>query len=185
MIGPLFAWGDALRAARRRRATLRRRAAVVGTGIAFVLASAALPPIPRLLWNATASAPQGLYRLSPGGLAEPGDMVAARVPVRYRAVAAARHYVPINVPLVKRVVAYAGDEICALDRQIFVNGRPRAARRAVDGQGRLMPLWHGCIRLRGRQVFLLMDNADSFDGRYFGATAGTDVIGKATLLWRR
>jgi type IV secretory pathway protease TraF len=102
-----------------------------------------------------------------------------------RAVAAARHYVPINVPLVKRVVAYAGDEICALDRQIFVNGRPRAARRAVDGQGRLMPLWHGCIRLRGRQVFLLMDNADSFDGRYFGATAGTDVIGKATLLWRR
>ena len=39
--------------------------------------------------------------------------------------------------------------------------------------------------LRGRQLFLLMDSPSSFDGRYFGSTDGEDVIGKATLLWRR
>ena len=84
-----------------------------------------------------------------------------------------------------RVAAYAGDEVCALGQQIFVNGRPIEIRRAADGQGRPMPSWSGCIRLHGRQLFLLMDIPASFDGRYFGATEDKDVIGKARLLWRR
>lgn len=91
----------------------------------------------------------------------------------------------MNVPLVKRVAAHAGDEVCALGTQVFVNGSPVAARRSVDGRGRSMPAWSGCVRLRGRQLFLLMDNPASFDGRYFGLTEGSDVIGKARLLWRR
>lgn len=48
-----------------------------------------------------------------------------------------------------------------------------------------MPTWTGCTRLHGPQLFLLMDNAASFDGRYFGPTEGKDIIGKARLLWRR
>ena len=48
-----------------------------------------------------------------------------------------------------------------------------------------MPMWIGCVRLHGRQLFLLTDNAASFDGRYFGISDGKDVIGKARLLWRR
>ncbi len=83
------------------------------------------------------------------------------------------------------VVAIAGDEVCALGQEIFVNGRWTAKRRVADGQGRPMPAWSGCIRLRGGQLILLMDNPASFDGRYFGATEGRDVIGKARLLWRR
>lgn len=185
MTGPLFAWGDALRAAKRRRRALRRRAATFGCGIAVVLASAAWPPAPRLIWNATASAPIGLYFVSPGAAVAPGEMVVARVPQRYRRMAAARRYLPANVPLVKRVAAGAGDEICALGRRIFVNGHPAALRRTVDGRGRAMPRWTGCVRLRGSQLFLLNDNAASFDGRYFGVTEGIDVIGKASLLWRR
>ena len=182
---PLFAWGDALRADKIRRSKLRRRIAITGAGIVILLVSAALPPTPRLVWNASASAPVGLYAVSPGAAVDPGDMVIARVPDPFRLLAAERRYLPMNVPLVKRVKAIAGDEICALGQEIFVNGRWTAERRVADGQGRPMAAWSGCIRLRGGQLFLLMDNPASFDGRYFGATEGRDVIGKARLLWRR
>jgi len=182
---PLLDWGDALRAAKLRRRRLGRRSAIIGAGIAIVLTSAALPPAPRLIWNASASAPIGLYAVSPGAPAKPGDMVIARVPERFRRLAAERRYLPMNVPLVKRVIAYAGDEVCALGQDIFVNGRWTAERRVVDGMGRPMPIWTGCERLHGPQLFLLMDNPASFDGRYFGPTEGKDIVGKARLLWRR
>lgn len=182
---PLLAWGDALRAAKLRRRRLEKRIAAAAIGAAIVLGSAAFPPTPRLVWNASASAPIGLYSVSPGALAEPGDMVIARVQEPWRRLAATRRYLPMNVPLVKRVAAAAGDEVCALGQEIFVNGRWIAERRIADGAGRPMPLWRGCVRLRGRQLFLLMDAPASFDGRYFGVTGGDDIIGKARLLWER
>jgi len=182
---PLLAWGDALRADKLRRTRLRRRIAIGGIGITVLLASATVPPAPRLVWNASASAPVGLYSVTPGASAEPGDMVIARIPEPFRRLAAERRYLPMNVPLVKRVAAQAGDEVCALGQEIFVNGGWTAERRLADGQGRPMPTWSGCIRLHGRQLFLLMDNPASFDGRYFAATEGRDIIGKAHLLWRR
>jgi conjugative transfer signal peptidase TraF len=182
---PLLAWGDALRAAKLRRRKLERRVAIVAAGVAILLGSAVFPPVPRLVWNASASAPIGLYSVAPDGVAEPGDMVIARVPMPFRRMAAERRYLPMNVPLVKRVAAAAGDEVCALGQEIFVNGRWIAERHMADGAGRAMPMWSGCMRLRGRQLFLLMDASASFDGRYFGVTEGTDVIGKARLLWAR
>lgn len=182
---PLLAWGDALRATKLRRRRLIKRIAAAVIGAAIVLGSAAFPLTPRLVWNASASAPIGLYSVSPGALAEPGDMVIARVPEPWRRLAATRRYLPMNVPLVKRVAAAAGDEVCALGQEIFVNGRWIAERLVLDGAGRPMPMWSGCMRLRGRQLFLLMDAPASFDGRYFGVTGGDDIIGKARLLWER
>src|SRR3546814_14400024 len=80
--------------------------------------------------------------------------------------AARRHYIPANVPLVKHVAAAAGDEVCALGQEVFINGRLVAERRAVDAGDRPMPSWSGCVRLHGSQLFLLMtDNLASFDGR--------------------
>src|SRR3546814_5225387 len=110
---PLLAWGDALRASKARRRRIGRRMVAGGLGLGLVLLSAVLPPAPRLVWNASASAPQGLYAVTPGAWVEPGEMVIARVPLRYRQLAAARRYLPMNVPLVKRVAAYAGDRVCA------------------------------------------------------------------------
>jgi conjugative transfer signal peptidase TraF len=142
-------------------------------------------PAPRLLWNVSASAPIGLYSVTPGAWLERGDMAIAWVPERYRELAAERRYVPLNVPLVKRVAAYGGDKVCALGPDIIINGRVAAKRQSRDSKGRPMPKWSGCIRLHGREIFLLMDNSASFDGRYFGATKGADIIGKARLLWGR
>ncbi len=186
MAMPLLAWGEQLRAEKQRRKTLGRRLAIIGVGIALVGLTMMFPPAPRLVWNASASAPIGLYAVTPGAAVDPGDMVIAKVPDPWRMLAAQRFYIPANVPLVKRVAAAAGDEVCALGREIFVNGRWLAERRVADANGRLMPWWSGCVRLRGRQLFLLMsDSPTSFDGRYFGVTEGDLVVGKARLLWAR
>lgn len=182
----LFRWGDELRRARARRRRLRRRTLALGAGLGLLLASAAMPPRPRLVWNASASAPIGLYRISPGAPLKLGDMVIARVPEAVRSMAARRGYIPANVPLVKRVAAVPGDEICAFGPTLFVNGTRAADRRAVDGAGRPLPWWTGCRRLRDGTLLLLMsDSPYSLDGRYFGPTARGDVIGKAGLLWAR
>lgn len=181
---PLFAWGEALCAARRRRRRLVRHAAALALGTFSLAATIVVPPAPRLLWNASASAPIGLYAVSPGGRPTVGDTVIAWPPARVRLLAASRHYLPLNVPLVKHVAAASGDEICALGATIFINGLPQVVRRKVDGRGRALPWWDGCLRLRDDQVFLVMTaSADSFDGRYFGVSDRADVIGTARLIW--
>lgn len=178
-------FGDSLRTTRARRVRLRRRATAIGLLACMVGATIIMPPRPWLLWNASASAPIGLYRITAPHDMVAGDMVIARVPARWRALAAERRYVPANVPLVKRVVAAPGDNVCAWGWAIFVNGRWAATRSFVDAHGRAMPRWNGCTLLRDGAVFLLMDDAASFDGRYFGPTDRGDIVGRARLLWAR
>jgi len=165
------------------------RKAIAMLGVAAVIcgsiATMMRPPLPRLLWNASASAPVGLWRIDPDATPGRGDMVAARLAEPWRGFAARRHYLPANVPLIKRVAAVSGDRICAKGRLVFVNGEAVAARRRLDAAGRVMPVWHGCKVLRDAQILLLMDAPDSFDGRYFGVTLRRDIIGKAVLLWLR
>ncbi len=182
---PLFTWSETRHAVRTLRRLRTRRIATTAVGIACLAATNALPPAPRLVWNASASAPIGLYRVMPGASLARGDMVIAWAPAGPRALAARRHYLPSNVPLVKRVVAISGDRVCASGTRIFVAGRAVAERRVSDAAGRPMPWWHGCETLGDGALLLLMDRAASFDGRYFGPTSAPDVIGKATPLWVR
>lgn len=181
---PLFAWGEALRADRARRRRLRRRGVLIGAGIAALNLTLVFPPAPRLVWNHTASAPVGLYLVTPGAPLAPGDMVVAWPPEPARTLAAHRHYLPSGVPLVKRVAGAAGDTICASGDRVMLDGKPLARRLAVDPSGRPLPRWEGCRRLRQGSYFLLMTlRPDSFDGRYFGVTGERDIIGKARPLW--
>jgi conjugative transfer signal peptidase TraF len=181
----LATWGQSLRSARsRRRRFLRSAFAICGLAAALG-ATVMLRPVPLLVWNASASAPVGLYRVARHDIAT-GDMVVAWPPPSARDLAARRHYLPANVPLVKRVAAEPGDAVCARGQRIFVNGRRVAERRLRDGAGRPMPSWSGCVTLRRGAVLLLMaDNSASFDGRYFGPTSRSDVLGRAELLWPR
>lgn len=181
----LLAFGHQLRARKVRRRRLGRRAAALGLLCGGLLISTALPPSPRIIWNASASAAIGLYAVTPGARPRVGDIVIARVPERDRMFAARRHYLPANVPLVKRVRAEPGDRVCAFEGAVFVNGRRIVTRRMVDARGRVMPWWTGCVTLRRGALLLLMDHPASFDGRYFGPTARGDIIGTAQLLWRR
>lgn len=157
-------------------------------GLACLLATLAtliFPPAPRLVWNASDSAPRGLYRVFPGFLPERGDMVIAWAPEPYRRLAAERHYLPGNLPLVKRVAAVRGDRVCAIGLMIQVGGRTVAHRLAADGKRRAMPWWQGCRTLRHGEYLLLMDAPESFDGRYFGISKAEQLIGKARALWTR
>lgn len=155
--------------------------------LAWLLALTLLfPPSPRLLWNASASAPEGLYSVAPGASFARGDMLAARLPKAEAWLAAERRYLPENVPLVKRVAAVGGDQVCATRYRISVNGHPVATRLAADRQGRWLPYWLGCRTVEPGGAFLLMEDVPaSFDGRYFGLTGRDAIIGKAVLLWRR
>jgi len=156
-------------------------------GLAAALAATLLvDPRPRLVWNASASAPVGLYAVGEAAPLTRGDMVIARVPVEFRMFAARRHYLPANVPLVKRIAAAAGDEVCAAGARVMVNGQLVARRVERDGAARPIPWWSGCAELRSGEYFLLMtDSPASFDGRYFGVSEAGDIVGKARLIWRR
>ena len=183
---PLFAWAEAFRIGRARRRRLGARAALAALGIGALGATVAVPPSPRLVWNASASAPVGLYRVMPSGPVATGDMVVAWLPAEARALAARRRYLPANVPAVKRVAAGPGARVCALGETVYVGGRPVAGRLAADRLGRPLPWWEGCHVLGPGERFLLMgESPASFDGRYFGASRTRDIVGKATLLWPR
>lgn len=169
-----------------RKAACWRYWAVVGVALSVGLIATSLArPQPRLVWNVSPSAPTGLYSITPGKYPQAGNMVLARVPQHWRELGARRQYIPINVPLVKRVAAEPGDVVCAIGPKIFVNGRQIAERRRYDSAGRLMPWWSGCAMLRNGALLLLMDDPGSFDGRYFGPTRPEDLIGSARLIWRR
>lgn len=155
-----------------------------GVGVAVMLTLLA-PPRPLLIWNISSSAPIGLYTVSGGRSPVRGDMVAARLAPPWRALGSARRYIPANVPLIKRVAAAAGDRACATGADIAVNGATVARRLEIDGAGRPMPHWSGCMVLRRGEYLLLMPGPASFDGRYFGPTAERDIVGKVHLLWAR
>jgi conjugative transfer signal peptidase TraF len=153
--------------------------------MAALLASLLWPAPPLLLWNASGSSPVGLYSVT-AATPRVGEMAVAWAPPAARQIAAARSYLPLRVPLVKRVAAVRGDRVCARGNRLFVNGRFAAVRRSSDPSGRAMPWWSGCVRLgRGDLLLLSADRALAFDGRYFGVTRASDVIGKAELLWAR
>ena len=184
---PLVRWGEQLR--RDRNSRRRARFCLLWTAGAAVVAIAALatliwPPRPAFVWNASPSSPLGLYFVGPAEGARPGDMVIAWPPDAARELGARRHYLPRNVPLVKRVAAAAGDRVCAVGEAIYVNGRLETLRRAADPSGRPMPWWTGCEDIADGDLFLLTSGEpDAFDGRYFGVTARRQIVGRARLIW--
>ena len=186
---PLARWGEELR--RDRDARRKGRFRLLATAVAAVAATAAVatmlwPPQPALVWNASASAPLGLYSVSRAGEIKPGETVIAWPPASARALAAERRYLPANVPLVKRVAAARGDRACAAGEAVYVNGRVEVLRRSHDAAGRPLPWWTGCFDLQEGQYLLLMPGSPaSFDGRYFGVTERRDLVGEARLIWAR
>jgi len=164
---------------------LMRGAAAPMAVIAAVAVTVIAPPRPILIWNVSLSAPIGLYAVGRQERLAVGDMVAARLPRDWRRLAEVRRYVPANIPLIKRISAGPGDRVCAIGADVLVNGEPLAVRPRQDGAGRGMPQWAGCIDLQPGSYLLLMDDAASFDGRYFGPTQARDIVGKVRLLWAR
>lgn len=165
--------------------SLREFAWLAGTMAASLTIATIVEPLrPLLIWNVSASAPLGLYFIRTRSALKGGDTVAARLPLRWRALAAERGYLPSRVPLIKRIAALPGQRICAAGATVTIDGRAAARRLRSDPRGRVLPWWNGCVTLHPGQLFLLNAPSSSFDGRYFGVTNTVDLIGKATLIWR-
>lgn len=158
---------------------------IAGAVIGFTLVAAVLPLPKLLLWNASASAPIGLYRINPFARPAVGDMVAVAPPSALARFMAERHYLPVGVPLLKHVAARPGALICRRDRAVTIDGRTVAVARTSDSHGRPLPVWRGCRVLRTDELFLLNAAPDSLDGRYFGPLPVSGLIGRATPILTR
>ncbi|AWP59348.1 hypothetical protein B7P02_15580 [Bordetella bronchiseptica] len=165
---------------------LRARLAVVGLacgGLLALLAPAWMGPLPRLVYNPSDSAPRGFYAVEPVAV-QSGDWIVTRLPADVIRLAAERDYLPAGVPLLKRVAAVTGDQVCVRDAQVWINGAPRAAVRSVDRLGRPLQAWRGCRVLTAGELFLLNTaRPASFDSRYFGPILRQAVYGQATPVW--
>ena len=146
--------------------------------------SALVPMTPWLLWNASASAPVGLYLIQPDDRFEVPDLVAVAPPAPLAHMLEQRGYLPLGVPLLKRIVALPDQQVCRHDHAVTVDGIAMAQARERDRVGRALPVWQGCRRIADGEVFLLnWRHPDSLDGRYFGPLRQDAVIGRAIPLF--
>ena len=139
-------------------------------------------PKPLLVWNVTASAPIGLYRRSFLPV-ERAAWVLIAPPRPAHILAAQRGYLPLNIPMVKRIAAFSGDTVCRTGNTVTVNKAVRAIALPQDSRRRALPVWQGCERLSGDRVFVLTAPAASFDSRYFGAVPRANIIERIEPLW--
>jgi len=148
--------------------------------------SAFIHPRPRLIWNASASAPIGLYAVHLIDDPPLGVLVAVLPPARLAGWMAERHYLPKKVPLLKHVVAKTGQRVCRVGGTITVDGAILGKARERDSQGRPLPVWMGCRTLRHGELFVMNPAvADSLDSRYFGPLSASTLLGEATPMLTR
>ncbi len=156
---------------------------LVPVAISILSAPAIVSPRPLFVWNLTASAPLGLFRVVRTDHLQRGDLVIASLGAGWQRYAVQRHYLAEHVFLVKYVAALAGDRLCVRSALLEINGHGAAIRRPTDGAGRPLPAWQGCRRVGASDVLLLNGGRpDSFDGRYFGPTPRADILGRAVRL---
>ncbi len=150
-------------------------------GVAVV----AFVPTPlKLVWNVSASAPVGLYAIEPARRPNVTDLLAITPPAALARFMVERGYIGPGVPLMKRVAALPGQEICRMDRIITVDGVAYGEALERDRIGRPLPVWRGCRRIAQGELFLMnFDVPDSLDGRYFGPLPASTVIGRAVPLY--
>jgi conjugative transfer signal peptidase TraF len=138
----------------------------------------------RIIWNASASVPLGLYIATAADDIALGDLVLVRPPETLAAFLAERGYVARGVPLLKHVAALPPQVVCAEGTTITVDGETVAHRRVANRLGRPLPIWQGCHALEAGEVFLLnATEPDSLDGRYFEPLPRTSIAARLRPIW--
>ncbi len=127
---------------RRRNPPSRLIMLVGAAGILALGAPEVTHPIPRLVYNASASAPLGFYSVTRHGAVSRGDLVLAMLRDAARRLAADRRYLPTDVPVVKHVAAISGDIVRANSRIVVINNRVAARTLLMDRERRAVPAWH-------------------------------------------
>lgn len=161
-----------------------RTAIFAASMIVATLATLTVPVSRTAVWNITASVPTGLYLIRGKASLHVGERVAIDPPPALRRLLAERGYLPVGVPLLKRVAAVSGQRVCRFAHGVTIDGKLVGVAQSFDRRGRPLPAWSGCYRLATGELFVMNPDApDSFDGRYFGVLTTHDVIGRATPIW--
>lgn len=141
---------------------------------------------PIYIWNASKSIPIGLYELQPASRLAVTDLVAVRPPEPLATFLDLNGYLPIGVPMLKRVLALPGQTVCRKGLTISVDAIDMGDALSRDSSGRPLPVWQGCRVVGADELFLMnWQSGDSLDGRYFGFVPNSSVIGKALPVWTR
>jgi conjugative transfer signal peptidase TraF len=112
------------------------------------------------------------------------DLVAVQPPDLLATFLDLNGYLPIGVPMLKRVLALPGQTVCRNGLTIAVDGIEMGQAHERDGRGRPLPAWHGCRVIADGDVFVMnWQSPDSLDGRYFGPLPASAVIGRAVPAW--
>jgi len=159
----------------------RARWAALGALAALGLTVHALPPL--ALVNESLSIPRGLYLRAVDQHPGSGAIVAVTPPPDARRYLAALG-MPAATPLLKRVAATGGEEVCRQGAEL--EWRARAVRALVrDRRGVALPHWSGCRRLGSDELLVLGDTPTSFDSRYFGPVprSGVEGVYVEALTW--
>ena len=153
--------------------------AVMVTGI-----TALFDPVPKLIWNASASVPIGLYAVHPAGTLRTGELLVVTPPEPLATFLDARRYLPKGVPLLKHIAALPGQTVCRMGDMISIDGITVGAALDRDHLGRSLPVWQGCRVIAAGEVFLMnRQSVASLDGRYFGPLPTTTIVGRADPIW--
>jgi conjugative transfer signal peptidase TraF len=141
--------------------------------------------IKHTLWlNLSPSLPLGVYRPVNAPVTR-GAIVVVCLPLAIGRLARERGYLgygpcPGHVErLGKRVAAVAGDTVETRAEGVRINGFliPGSRPLDADSRGRKLPRPEERIVVRPGELFLLAtDNRRSFDSRYFGPVAVTDLV---------
>ncbi|MGY4572090.1 S26 family signal peptidase [Bradyrhizobium sp. USDA 3256] len=151
---------------------------------AALVATIILAPLPLYIWNASASVPIGLYRLRPTMRLHVTELVAVQPPEPLAIFLDLNGYLPIGLPMLKRVLALPGQTVCRSGLTISVDNIAMGEARDRDGRGRPLPKWQGCRVVGDDELFLMnWQSDDSLDGRYFGFLPASSVIGSAMPVW--
>lgn len=151
---------------------------------AALVSTIALAPLPFYIWNASASVPVGLYTLQSIERLHVTELVAVQPPEPLATFLDLNGYLPLGVPMLKRVLAVPGQSVCRNGLTISVDEIVVGEARDRDGRGRPLPKWQGCRLVGDGELFLMnWQSDDSLDGRYFGFLSASAVIGRALPVW--
>lgn len=139
---------------------------------------------PLYIWNASESVPVGLYRVRPTERLRVTELVAVQPPEPLASFLDLNGYLPIGVPMLKRILALPGQTVCRTGLTIAVDNIEIGQARDRDGRGRPLPVWRGCHVIATGEIFVMnWQSDDSLDGRYFGPIPASAVIGEAFPVW--
>lgn len=129
--------------------------------------------------NITPSEPVGFYRRI-DGKPERGALVLLEQPQNSRA-SVLRTYLPINLPLIKRVAAVPTDIVVTDQSGVRVNGVywPDSAPLSRDREGRALAAYpFGAYRVALSELWVMSNNPRGLDSRYFGPVPVSSVISR-------